>query len=341
MKVFVLAGRDGIVYDFFVYSGSKTFSQEHIKDHKALGVGGNTVVHLCKTIQNPTKNAVCFDNYFTSIPLITYLDKKIGLKSVGTIRANRVKGCPMPADKDFKKGSSRGDCVVWKTEDGVAVVKWLDSKSVNIASSWAGKKPTSTAERWDKRAKKKIDVMCPRAITLYNANMGGVDLLDIQLHRLPSRSKRWPNTLFAWLVDMALVNAYLLYRNDQRILGVDRPGSSKDYRLKVSLALLDGRNDRKLVSKRGRPSTDQNRQEERQPMIRLPLHALRYDGVGHFPDFTSKKRCRHCKSKSFTSTFCTKCNVRLCLHQARNCFLNFHRESSESAESSVDDPEEQ
>lgn len=123
------------VYDFFVDAGSKTFSQEQIMDYKAFGVGGNTVVHLCKTIQNPTKSAVCFDNYFTSIPLITYLDKKMGLKSVGTIRTNRVKGCPMSTDKDFKKASSRGDCVVWKTEDGIAVVKWLDSKSVNTASS--------------------------------------------------------------------------------------------------------------------------------------------------------------------------------------------------------------
>ncbi|KAF9805875.1 hypothetical protein SFRURICE_013851, partial [Spodoptera frugiperda] len=43
-----------------------------------------------------------FDNWYTSLPLLTYLNKK-GILPIGTIKANRIPGYKVPVEKDLKK----------------------------------------------------------------------------------------------------------------------------------------------------------------------------------------------------------------------------------------------
>ncbi|GAA6072527.1 piggyBac transposable element-derived protein 3-like [Tachysurus ichikawai] len=41
-------------------------------------------------------------------------------------------------------------------------------------------------------------------------------------------------------------------------------------------------------------------------------------------DLRSKRgRCRHCNN-GYTNTLCSKCNVRLCLLEEKNCFVDYH-----------------
>lgn len=54
---------------------------------------------------------------------------------------------------------------------------------------------------------------------------------------------------------------------------------------------------------------------------------LRYDNIGHFPSYhTKKNRCRlkQCKN-GYTTMTCMKCKVWLCLTAKKNCFFDYHR----------------
>lgn len=68
------------------------------------------------------------------------------------------------------------------------------------------------------------------------------------------------------------------------------------------------------------PKNNQRRSREKRP-----LHALRYDGLNHWPDIRNcQARCKNENCVSKTHFFCSKCNVSLCITTGRNCFKSFH-----------------
>ncbi|XP_075338714.1 uncharacterized protein LOC142398556 [Odontesthes bonariensis] len=54
-----------------------------------------------------------------------------------------------------------------------------------------------------------------------------------------------------------------------------------------------------------------------------PPQDVRKDQTGHFPMKVKRGRCRHC-SKGYTNTQCSKCDVRLCFSEDKNCFWDYH-----------------
>jgi len=122
----------------------------------------------------------------------------------------------LPKDDQFKKvdrGTSE-ECVT--TVDGVDIsnVVWKDNKTVMLLSTLAGKIPMHQVERYDRKNKKRVTVDCPEIVKVYNKHMGGVDLLDSIMGRnkIKIRSKKWYFRLFYHLLDMSIVNAWLLYK---------------------------------------------------------------------------------------------------------------------------------
>lgn len=61
--------------------------------------------------------------------------------------------------------------------------------------------------------------------------MGGVDLA---LYRINFRTKKWYMRLFAQIIDMALTNAWLLYRGVADILMEEANFDLKNFRLSVA-----------------------------------------------------------------------------------------------------------
>ncbi|XP_030257616.1 piggyBac transposable element-derived protein 3-like [Sparus aurata] len=216
-KISVRAGVSGFVYDFMVYTGKSTFDGS--TPDKEFGLGGNVVLQLCRTIRNPSNCVVYFDNFFTSLRLITHLKESMGLRSL---------------DNDAK----------------LAVVKWADSKTVTLVSSCASVNPVGQVRRYSKEEKKKISVPCPKIVSEYNTHMGGVDLADtmIALYRTPAKSHRWYLAIFWQMVDIAVNNAWLLHRRDAAPLGQKRH-CLKNFRLDVAKGLIYPEK-----QKRGRPS---------------------------------------------------------------------------------------
>nr|CAH7739621.1 unnamed protein product [Callosobruchus chinensis] len=57
-------------------------------------------------------------------------------------------------------------------------------------------------------------VPSPKSVVIYNKYMGGVDLLDSMLryHRIKLISKKWYMQIFFHLIDLMVVNAWILWR---------------------------------------------------------------------------------------------------------------------------------
>ncbi|XP_052130234.1 piggyBac transposable element-derived protein 2-like [Frankliniella occidentalis] len=212
------------------------------------------VISLCKSIKNASKTHVTFDNFYTGIPLITYLKDYMHLHSVGTIKRNRTMHCPLTDGKEFLK-KERGSYESRVSKNAVVVVQWAD-KPVCLASSFVGVEPVGTIKRYSKDAHGKIDVPCPRAVSVYNETMGGVDLADMYmaLYKIPTRAKRYYFPFIGYSLEVALTNSWLQYKRDCNLLQVPKKEvipNSKKFRLEVSegLRVL-------LLKKRGQPSLD-------------------------------------------------------------------------------------
>ena len=85
---------------------------------------------------------------------------------------------------------------------------------MQLTSSYCDPDSTSQVKRWDDKSKKYIDIDCPTAAQEYNKSVGGVDLADmlIALYRAAIRSIKWYLKVLFHCVNIAKVNAWLLYR---------------------------------------------------------------------------------------------------------------------------------
>lgn len=96
------------------------------------------------------------------------------MNGTGTLMKNRVPEYSRPnrkptnrakallkTDRTLQK-SGRGsyDCVV-RQDKRIAVIKWLDSKPIHVASTESAVQPLGTCRRWSKKDQRYIDVPQP------------------------------------------------------------------------------------------------------------------------------------------------------------------------------------
>ncbi|CAG6021956.1 unnamed protein product [Menidia menidia] len=94
-------------------------------------------------------------------------------------------------------------------DDGILAVSGKDNKTVILLSTDMGVGPMSTVIRYCSESKKREPVSCPAVIRSYNANLGGID----KSHQvLPMKSKRRYLGLFAYVIDVSLTNAWVVYK---------------------------------------------------------------------------------------------------------------------------------
>uniref|UniRef100_A0A3B3S9X1 PiggyBac transposable element-derived protein domain-containing protein n=1 Tax=Paramormyrops kingsleyae TaxID=1676925 RepID=A0A3B3S9X1_9TELE len=253
IKVFTRAGVTGLVYDFEVYTGKGTVTNE-----RGLGVAGEVVLRLISEVPKGLNYKCFFDNWFTSPELIVEL-KKMGILTVATINRNRLRGCTLKSDKELSKAG---------------------------------------------RGKQYVEVDRPHIVKVYNHNMGGVDLADMfaALYRIDIHPRRWYLRILYYLIDLSLVNCWLLYRHHLNQKQEKKYMPLLDFRVQVADALIKVGKQADLNSrKRGRPS-------------------LEDDPTSHQ---AKRGRCRLCKN-GYTQMACLKCKVLLCFTKDKNCFLEYH-----------------
>jgi Transposase IS4 len=176
----------------------------------------------------PAYYTLYLDNLFTNVPLVNALGE-LGIAVMGTTRQTAL-GLPKELSqlKQAKKPLKWGYLATAIT-NGVLCFLWQDNNKVlgmttaynlhdTIIRSRNRPSATSTSASitrpiFGDSPKKNLPI--PIAIDAYNHYMGGVDLanqLRASFTTLQPQNLRYWKPLFYWLLDIALVNSYLLFK---------------------------------------------------------------------------------------------------------------------------------
>lgn len=148
IKIFLLCGQSGLVYNLLLYQGSSTQIDENMQ--KNFGLGGAIVLKLVENLK-PNKHFLFFDNYFSSYNLFCCLSK-YKIFAAGTIRINRFNNPPFPKDKQLAK-MGRGTSFEICSNHNIALVKWFDNKAVQLGSNFISSGTPIIVQRFDRKKK--------------------------------------------------------------------------------------------------------------------------------------------------------------------------------------------
>ncbi|XP_044529027.1 piggyBac transposable element-derived protein 1 [Gracilinanus agilis] len=178
-----------------------------------LGLGEKLAMNFADVLlergQHPYH--IYFDHFFTSIKLISALKKK-GVKATGKIHDNRTEKCPFINAENIKK-MKRGsfDFRVEEKEE-IILCRWNDENAINLCSNAVGIEPLNEVSY--SVDKKKVQISQPSVVKLYEICRNGVAKMDqnISKYRIRIRSKKWYSVLVSYIIDVAMNNAWHLYR---------------------------------------------------------------------------------------------------------------------------------
>ena len=285
--------KTGYMCEFDIYTGASL-------DRGDSSLSSYVVKKLTESIYNKGYIIYC-DNYFSSVELLKdLLSKKT--YCIATTRSNRRHFPNSLKGLKLQRGESKSEIV----QGTVEALHWTDKKGVLFLNTFSS--PTSMTSVARKQSDgTRIMVDCPIAVKLYNENMGGVDLHDQKrkLYSCSRRSKKWWHRIFYFVLDLAIVNAYILECES-------RPSKRPQKHFRVELLSI------KFVSRKrkGRPSLAV-------PVVRLCER--------HFPEKCDKRReCIVCKKKGrrvqtyFTCDTCKDRNGRSIALCPSPCMRIYH-----------------
>jgi len=158
------------------------------------------VKQLVASIKGSNRN-VTMDNWFCSIPLVLSLLKEEKLTVIGTIKKNKREFPIEFTDLKFQKRKPQSSFFLFHEDMTVVSYKPNQNKLVALISS------AHQDSSLDKNTKK------PEVIMNYNSTKGGVDSFDQMTHNMncSRKTKRWPLCFFYNMLNIANVNAYVIY----------------------------------------------------------------------------------------------------------------------------------
>lgn len=330
-KLYVLCSLQGFAHNFEVYAGQDLTNKP--ENEPDLGSTSNIVLRLARGIPRQVGHIVYFDNFYTSVPLVFYLATQ-GILSVGTVQQNRIPNSKLPDKKQFmNKSTPRGaheERVTTFQGVDMSVVAWKDNKVVTLLSSYVGALPLNNVSRYDKKKKEKIQIPCPKIISEYNAHMGGVDHMDSFLgrYRIRIKSRKWYIRIFYHLLDLAVINAWIIYKKNAKNVPKKDILNLGTFRNELAFVLC---NMGAAKGKKGRPSSSLLENEiqakkKRSAVAVAPPKEVCRDGQDHWPLVGGSLRCKYPNCKGYSTIHCSKCNINLCLNKNNNCFSKYHNE---------------
>ena len=118
----------------------------------------------------------------------------------------------------------------------------MDKRSVHLASSFLNSYPVDKCVRYDKKLKEKVEVPRPNIVKQYNDYMFSVDLCDqmISYYRMFFRSKKYYYRLIFHLIDLTVVNSWMLYIRDAENLKVKPQNQTSlcEFKFKLAKSLM-------------------------------------------------------------------------------------------------------
>ena len=308
-KFWALCGVSGYCYNFDLYCG-KSSSDDNRAD---LLLGSKVVLTMLDVVDEPQSHAVFFDNLFTGYELLVHL-RDLGYQATGTIRENRLKKCPLMETKEMKKKERGTTCFRFDTNEEILFVRWLDNTCVTIGTNYDTIEPLQKVKRYLKESKTKDAVSQPHVFKNYCQYMGGVDKHDwwISKYATTIRAKKWYWPIFIRILDMAVVNAHIIYN---LICEDDEDSATKMDLLSFRRAIC--RSYLKIPTNKQKPG--------RKPSCSAPSKVpqdVRFDCKGHIIMRRSdQRRCQNKPCSARPRTYCSKCTVTLCV----NCFSSYHK----------------
>ena len=155
---------------------------------------------------------IYIDRYYTTMDAVDFVHS-IGLGVVATCMDNRFP--PAASQFDIPLAAPRGTFITCK-KGAICAVKWRDNDDVKCLCNVYGSDPVTVSRMMPDGVKR--DVPCPKSMLMFGKMMQGVDRND-QLHSkfygtaMASRVKKWTVRVFLSLVDIALANAFVLYKD--------------------------------------------------------------------------------------------------------------------------------
>lgn len=144
------------------------------------------------------------DNFFSS----TELEHLHGANTYycGTIRPNR-KHFPQQL---VTKRLARGESCKLMNDRGVVAYKWHDKRDIYMVST---NSDVGDTEEQVQRQRQQVTMQVSKMILLYNRHMGGVDHLDQyrSYYTVGRTGRRWWKYLFWSVMDISIINSYILY----------------------------------------------------------------------------------------------------------------------------------
>ncbi|XP_026819633.1 piggyBac transposable element-derived protein 3-like [Rhopalosiphum maidis] len=246
--------------------------------------------------------------------------------------AARLKNVMLPDDSILMKQprGTTAHCISKVLDTDIVAVIWKDTKIVSLLSTFTAIDPVVKVSRFDRKQKKRIEVDYPNIIQVYNRHMGGVDLLDGLLgrHKIKMRSRKWYMRVFHHLLDVTVVNSWLLHKRIQKQKGNNSVLSLVKFREQLALSLCKIGT---YTPKRGRPTNDVQEGIIKKGKMgtKIGQHAppkeVRTDKLDHWPIESEKKtRCKNPGCKGFTFMMCGKCQISLCCGKGLTCFTKWH-----------------
>lgn len=312
-KMWCLNTPSGYVINFEMYQGNNPRKSEEYE--KLFGKSAAPLVTMLNELVavkgfHPYK--LYFDNLFTGVNLLKFL-RDNGYQATGTVRENRMpKNCPISNKKTMAKRTRGTHESVIDRSNGIIFVRWVDNNIVTVASTCFGVEPIANVRRFSQAEKKHIQVPRPHLISKYNNHMGGTDRMDqnIAQYRIGIRGKKWWWSIFSWIIDVCLHNAWQIHRKSGGRM------SQLEFRRSIVQTYLKTYG----VPPRGpgRPAIS---------TMSLSFNRVsdefRYDGLNHLVTSTPNRKRKRCAGEGCSShirTMCQKCNLGLCIE----CFAIFH-----------------
>ncbi|CAL9693444.1 unnamed protein product [Knipowitschia caucasica] len=305
-KLFVLADSDtGYKWNFFVHEGKASNSGN--------GLSYDSVMSLLNIDQLGSGYHLYVDDFYTSPHLFRDLfARQIG--ACGAIRTNRI-GFPRTTRNDLSRGDPRGS-VRWIRENELLFVKWKDTQEEAFCSTLHTVFSGDTAFRRQRQEGtwSLLNMPIPAAVKDYHSHVGGVDQSDalIGCYTVLHGTRKWYRTLFFHFLDIAVVNASILYNAAYP----DRKLSQLHFREELISQL----------HQRGSLSTSTNRpQTQSATTTHIPVFFSEGKDINKANAASiGRRHCKLCHMR--TPLGCETCNVPLCVQPTRNCYQQWHQD---------------
>ena len=233
----------------------------------------SVVMKLAQHVTGKGYNITC-DNFFTSLQLAKRLaNEKISI--VGTMRKNRRELSKKMTEAE--NGGLHSSQFFWNSDDSEGLFVKYQPKSKKTVCMLSSMHRSPDVDQTTVKKK-------PEIVLFYNKNKVGVDCFDqmARLYTTRSATRRWPMSVWGNMLDIAAINAWILYKKSTR---------KQISRRKFILCLVET-----LINRMANNSADSDL-----PQCR--------------PNSTATRKRRHCHGancKNMTVTLCMTCNRPSC-----------------------------